>query len=357
MKPMNHYAMRQRGLSLIEVMVAMVIGLILMAGVGYVYLSGKRSYNVQGAASTVQENGRFALDFMRPEIRMAGYFGCGASSEHTVNDLNLSSAIPWYEQITVPLTGYEFGSTIPTAFSTYNPPPLPNTDAIVILRGNIADQYLITHQSTGVQATFTLNNATDLVPGEILVVTDCTDTAIFQMTGDNGSSNEVTHNTGNTVVPGNCSKLMGTGGAAYANCSTKGNMASHTYQGNGSLMSLKATIFYVGELAGTNDPALYEAVLNPTGVTEKELVDGIENLHILYGVAPAAGDAPVRYVTANNVTSWGDVVEVRISLLARSTTAVLPSAVSTTFGGTTYDDKYLRRVFNASIAVRNRDAE
>lgn len=360
MKFTNRYDRRQRGLSLIEVMVAMVIGLILMAGVGYVYLSGKRSYNVQSAAATVQENGRFALDFMRPEIRMAGFFGCGASSERTVNDLNVPASVPWYENIQTPLVGYEGGVS---TFPTLSPSPLPNTDAITVLRGDSHDQYLVTHQQTGGQASFTLNNATDLIPGQILVVTDCSDTAVFQMTGNNGQSNEVVHNTGNTVVPGNCSKLMGTDGAQYADCNSTSNLASHIFQGSGSLMPVKATIFYVADVPNVNpkEPALYEAVLAPNGaggtqVLEKELVDGVENLQILYGVAPAIHEAPVRYVTANNVANWGDVVEVRISLLARSSGAVLPTAVSTSFGGQTYDDKYLRRVFDASIAVRNRDA-
>lgn len=361
MKPMNRSAMDQRGLSLIEVMVAMVIGLILMAGVGYVYLSGKRSYNVQQAAATVQENGRFAMDFMRPEIRMAGYFGCGAGSQHIANDLNNPTAIPWYEDIQTPLVGYEGGvSTFPTGLS---PTPLANTDAITILRGNSDDQYMITHQQTGKQASFTLNKVSDLAVGSIVVVSDCTDTAIFQMTGPTGStsSSEVVHNTGNKVSPGNCTSLMGTQGGASADCTAPANFGPHTFQGSGSLMALRAATFYVAAVPGSSpqETALYEAVLGNTGTvgTSKELVDGVENMQILYGVAPAVREAPVQYVTANNVTNWGDVVEVRISLLVRSSDPVLPTPVSTSFGGQTYDDKYLRRIFDASIAIRNRDAE
>jgi type IV pilus assembly protein PilW len=67
------------GMSLIELMIAMVIGLVLMAGVISVFVSSKRGYSTNTAVAQIQENARFALGFVTPVVRMAGYAGCGKS--------------------------------------------------------------------------------------------------------------------------------------------------------------------------------------------------------------------------------------------------------------------------------------
>lgn len=66
-------ATKQAGLSLVELLIAMVIGLIIIAGVGQILLSGRQSYNTQSGTGTLQENGRFALFYLQRDIRMAGF--------------------------------------------------------------------------------------------------------------------------------------------------------------------------------------------------------------------------------------------------------------------------------------------
>ena len=63
----------QRGLSLIELMVAITISLILMAGVGQIYIGTKASYNLQNGLGRLQENARYALDILAHNIGQAGY--------------------------------------------------------------------------------------------------------------------------------------------------------------------------------------------------------------------------------------------------------------------------------------------
>lgn len=67
---------RQRGLTLIELMVALTIGLFLVSGILYIYLSTRASYASNDAAARVQEDARFAMERLTREIRMAGYTGC-----------------------------------------------------------------------------------------------------------------------------------------------------------------------------------------------------------------------------------------------------------------------------------------
>ncbi len=63
----------QKGLSLIELMVALVLGLVLMIGVLQVFLASRQTFATNEAMSRLQENGRFALDYISNSARHAGY--------------------------------------------------------------------------------------------------------------------------------------------------------------------------------------------------------------------------------------------------------------------------------------------
>ncbi|WP_223669204.1 PilW family protein [Kangiella shandongensis] len=62
-----------KGFTLIEMMVAMVIGLIILAGVFVVYLSSKKTFNLGSGMVNVHENGRFAINYLVKDIRRAGW--------------------------------------------------------------------------------------------------------------------------------------------------------------------------------------------------------------------------------------------------------------------------------------------
>jgi type IV pilus assembly protein PilW len=64
---------RQLGMSLIELMISLVVGLFIIAGVAQVFLGGRAAYNLQQNIGDLQENGRFALYFLQRDIRMAGF--------------------------------------------------------------------------------------------------------------------------------------------------------------------------------------------------------------------------------------------------------------------------------------------
>ena len=70
---MNMKQVNQVGFSLVELMIAMVIGLLLIAGIGQVFLSGQQSFKTQSGTGKLQENARFALFFLQRDIRMAGF--------------------------------------------------------------------------------------------------------------------------------------------------------------------------------------------------------------------------------------------------------------------------------------------
>jgi len=63
----------QLGLSVVELMVAMALGLLLMTGVIQVFLSSRQTYAANEAMGRLQENGRFALEFIARSARLGGY--------------------------------------------------------------------------------------------------------------------------------------------------------------------------------------------------------------------------------------------------------------------------------------------
>src|SRR5690606_24955146 len=70
---------RQKGISLIELMVALIISTLLILGVIQLFLNTSNSDRVNNALARVQENGRIALELIGADARRAGFQGCIAS--------------------------------------------------------------------------------------------------------------------------------------------------------------------------------------------------------------------------------------------------------------------------------------
>ncbi len=69
---MKRFPRFQSGLSLIELMVAMTLGLMITVSLGYIMMGSRSTYRTQDASARVQDTGRFALDFIGRNLRMAG---------------------------------------------------------------------------------------------------------------------------------------------------------------------------------------------------------------------------------------------------------------------------------------------
>jgi type IV pilus assembly protein PilW len=74
--PLNRMRSRsQQGFSLIELMVALVIGSLLIAGTVFVYIQSRNSYGVNETVARLQETARYAMSVVEPDIRMSSYWG------------------------------------------------------------------------------------------------------------------------------------------------------------------------------------------------------------------------------------------------------------------------------------------
>lgn len=91
---------RVRGFGLIEVMIALVLGLIVVAGIIQIFISTKTTYQTQLAAARIQEDARFVLSKLIQEIRMTGMYGClkfdtAVSTGAVAVPTNLDNPIMW----------------------------------------------------------------------------------------------------------------------------------------------------------------------------------------------------------------------------------------------------------------------
>jgi type IV pilus assembly protein PilW len=70
---------QQKGLTLVEIMVALLLGLFVLGGIMQIFSNSKQTYKMQEALSRLQENGRFAMDFLGRDIRMADFRSCSTA--------------------------------------------------------------------------------------------------------------------------------------------------------------------------------------------------------------------------------------------------------------------------------------
>jgi len=372
------------GMSLIEMMVAMVIGLVLMLGVIQVFVASRTASMLAEGNARAQENGRFALEFLQRDIRMAGHFGCVNDQAHFIkgegdprvstgaatgsgHPLDFSVSVQGYEATsTGPGTSLTLGGTwsgaekLPASITKLN--PRAGSD-VLVLRYLAPEGVPVATLATGSDSTVgfdsTLGNrltengvATPLLFG----VADCSHADVFK----------------GTYVAGSV-KVTGL------------DLGRYVTQPSGQTMIYRAesVVYFVGTSATTGEPALMRARADGGNdyAAPEELVEGIENLQVLYGldqttnissVTPPLGHISTQ-VTATGVTSdadatgaaqWRRVGLVQVGILARSplsTTAPAPSAalnypsaLGVSFAPATTPDGRYRTTYESTIALRNR---
>jgi type IV pilus assembly protein PilW len=318
---------RSRGLTLIELMISLALGMLVILSVGYAYIGSRTTFRQQDALGRMQENARFVFETLSNDIRMVGYAGplCGLANTEVVNAL--PSPTNWDKDIFgTPLKGYEGASTTAPDVSA----TVYAGDALSVLRTDSTKEYVVNAAAAaGAAISF---SGTAPANGDV-VVTDCGNAKPRQAFALAGSVNALT-----TPI------------AAQSR-----------------IMPLIANLYYVRlrdttkPIGTDNPPALYRK--SAAGV--QELVEGVEDMQITYGVdtsSPATcsdNDGGVdAYVKADAVEAtvpcataaedWKKVLAVRVTLSMRSvedgiTTAVQPAG-----------DRRLRKTFTTTIAARNR---
>lgn len=353
---------RQLGLTLVELMVSIVISLIVLAGVIQLMVDNKAKFMLAEELSFIQENARFALDTLGRDLRMGGYSGCGASAA-LANVVDSTDV--FYSGLGIEgWDGSENASAFPEEFRAdlWDSGNAAAPDAFIIRRADGSDALTIDDSApnSNSSAVIKVVEEHDIQEGTILIAAnqDCTQVSIFQNTLQNNNGQvQFQHNTGNSVSPGNCTKdLFGTG-----DCSSMGNLSTKNFGDGGMVMGMLAHAYYIGPSSiDANIPALYRERLDTAGTVAEELLIGVENLQVTYGIDTDAlvdGQAN-RYLDADAITGvgtldWDRVVTVRLELLLRSLNPVWGTDTTFTFDGSDYTDRLLRQRVATTVLLRN----
>jgi type IV pilus assembly protein PilW len=358
---MNRQLKKQGGLTLIEVMISMVVGLVLLGGTISMFIANKRVYKEQESMARLQENSRFALEMMIKDIRMIGYTGCADELNSVQNHVNgaTGSNILAFEN---PAEGSENGNNwVPSGSSDVTGSILPNTDGITIRyldnrNLNVKIPYMVTPSA---DLHIKLNNG--LVQGEIVGVFDCESVDVFQISNaDPSTSGSVAHNTG-VGTPGNATKPLqkkyGAGATIVRFISRRYYIGTGSYGGP----SLFREVFSQDRDDSDSDGDTMEVIQH-----SEELIEGVENMQILYGEDTTGDRVADTYVKADSVSNWSNIISVRIALLMRTINpnpqigpdlTVYTMLGGTAAGGVTVgpmNDFYRRRIFTSTIQIRNR---
>jgi len=254
----------QKGLSLVELLIAMVLGLLLTAGALEMMLASRSLNRTTDDSSRIQENGRFALQFLAQSIRMAGY------------------------NVSIDANGKPFW--------------------------------------------------------------DGACGALDPCTADGGGSNS--DRIAVVLDPSNDADCLGVAVAT---------------------LKVIANVYFVADIDGDGVSSLYCDGLDianniwlssgTANSVPQPLVDGIENIQVLYGDAdPSSNNEITRYISADQVnaaSSWQNVGTVRIALLANNgqqngnSDNITRNFRLLDATDLVFNDKHSRQAFTSTIAVNN----
>jgi len=376
-----------QGFSLVELMIALVLGLLLLGGVLALFSGSKATFQANETLARVQENVRFAVSELQFESRGATNLGfCGTRPEPMQH---LSVNPGWQEAIFGPNSvtmGWEFDdtgdadeltldATFPTAALdswTAQPRQLdgstpdlalpalfaasadvrPVRDSDVIVVRNLIPVPGVSSDASTLQneAVIGLDGNNGLDDGDLVLVTDCAGADLFR----NRSTGDELSRAGG----GDC-------GQCPINVAPVANWSSE-HQPHLQVYQVQIWGYFVGFNTTRNQPGLYRINLSgcPCGQIE-EIVEGVENLQARFGYSQPAPDgdgqtiAEGDWLMADQIEDWWPVIAARVSILQRSDEFAGTAPVATQFNLagtfiTSPTDARLRHDASTTLAFRNR---
>jgi type IV pilus assembly protein PilW len=340
---------RQRGFSLVEILVSITLSLVVLAGVLAVMYSSKVTYMENDRVARLQEAGRTAFDIMLRDLRGSGFPGCAQELADVIKINNLlddQDQIPW--NLAQPVYGFEGGASAwtPALDATLIPDATPGND-IFVLRTTLAGSPQM-RVPTPVLRTDDIPVEKDaseaLTPGSTALISDCTSSTIFVVGGfaDAGTDATIT---------------LGTGGGPPSN--TTDDLGANFKPGS-RVQPIVSVAYYVAPSSSGTGSSLWRVTADQA---PEELVPGVEAMQLRYGVN-TDGDSDLmvsinEYLNADEITDWNEVVSVTMSILVRSAEENSQTEDTRTYQLLDdelgpFNDHYQRALFTTTVTLRNR---
>ena len=361
----THRHRHSAGFSLVELMVALTLSLILMAGALSILYSTKLTSAENERLSRVQEAGRTAFELIRQDTRASGYMGCAHPTVDTnfnppistfYNNLNDTSLL-W--NFVLPASGFEATTAIawvpalPAAIPAV-PAPIGGNDILVLRSARPGSPVFRTNALFAIGAAIPVDrdpNVTLTTPVPV-VISDCKGATVFMATGFAGAAGTATISHSTAGTPTNLNSSL-----------------NRTFPTDSLVQPVETVIYYIASCAAVSlpncpaitPPALWQIV--GSGAPQ-ELVQGVEAMQLLYGVDTDFDLLANLYQKANAVADWSKVVSVNIAVLARSidetgvekdkkTYPLLGGAAGNGADYGPFNDRRQRSVFTTTITLRN----
>ena len=328
---------RPHGFSLVELMISLLITLILMGGIGQVFLSSKKSFTIQDSLGRQQENGRYAIDTVTADLRRAGYWGGNAQIADINGSLgivdddgtcpNTSGNTSWGRMIDRRITGLNDTSAgyacIPTTGTTGK-----------YLRGDVVTVRYTAPWVVGGTTTPTFE------ANRLYLRSDLFRGRIFQGSDEADPENAI------STPP------------AFSERESE----------------LIARAYYIGDSGrrcGNGDviPSLFRQTLGPNGSpVAEEIAYGVDHFQVRYGVDTDGDDAVEQSFDAGDsgldaTAEWQQVIAARVWILTRAecpeTGFTHPDDQDYDMGDISYDPPdtpdfgYRRQLFQTTVKLRN----
>lgn len=365
----------QSGLTLVELLIALALASLITVGVSQLFLATSKTNKLLEGQSLIQDAGIFSIEFISRAAQRAGFKGCFSNNDEIYK--TFLADIPYEYDISVGLVGYE-GET--TGWSPDIETILPktvddvdtnvytagtagagngiNTDSIVRGTDIVTFRYisevsnrLAVAMPTSTEDIDVVTNSFEFGVDHMAYIHDCEKATVFRVTGIDADS-DIQHL--GTIDPD-----------GYTNSFAK--LAEfNTFDTDAYVSAVITKTFFIApgqslNAQGNRPLSLWQKV----GISAPvEIVEGVEDLQVTYGVDTDSDNVPNRYVDADAVLDFDDVVMIRISVTANSINNVggtkTPNHGCTSSGGSqiclsgfNYDG-LLRQTFTQTIALRNK---
>lgn len=358
-----------RGFSLIELLLALALGVVVTAGIVQLFAGNTRTYTALQGQSRMQEGARYALDFIAESARAAGYFGCDPDMDKRYTTLNQTLENTFEMNILTPVAGFDYVGGGGTSMADWAPSaavlprvgavtttPVPATgldfsqvspDADILAVRRIAppgERISVLTQPDANPVVIEDDGEVDFAADDFAVISNCEQAAVFRITAvaDNGATISLRRD-----------ENTGAGSAIYQNRAgavlSEQNVAyGTTADAQGTTVGrLFAEIYFIADSASTNNRgqtprALWRKSGNDAPI---ELVEGVEDLQLWFGVDTTPNDnldVPNRY-TDFSMVGVNDVVRtMRVQITASTVDVIDPD-----------DNQAVTRTFSQTIALRN----
>ena len=322
----------QRGFTMVELMVALLLGLVLIGGVINVFLTSGQTLRVNQNLSRVHENARFAIEMFSREIREAGMVPCGSTL--SANVLRGSGgSVPWWASTYDGMVrGFDDGqnSTAIKGFGASTADRVGGTDALLILRpsSDEADlRRLASHdpaENSFTDASVISTAVKSRYDSRPALVCDGKSAALLQIGVASESLGEFDYRTGTY----NCSMNLGN---VDASCATT---TPRTFDAGAQLTRWDPAFWYVGHNSRGTKSLYRVGIKLSSGAVEndvQEMVPDVENMQIDYLTRnrDAGNVLATDWVAASDsafaggwTSTTAEVVAARVKLTLRSTEAV-----------------------------------